>query len=70
MEKVKKIILSKEEQQTLKNYYKLVEEFSEFTNLDMVDLADWLSELVLNYGSLNYNPKRKYAGVEIEMEEH
>ena len=65
MEKIQRITLNKEEQQVLKDYYKIIEEFSDFTNLDMGDSADWLSELVLDYGSLTYMPLRRYAGVEV-----
>lgn len=68
MEKIKKITLNKEEQQTLRNYYKMVEEFSEFTDLEMEESAEWITELVLDWGSLTYKPQRKYAGVEFEME--
>lgn len=69
MEKIKKITLNKEEQQTLRNYYKIAEEFSEFANLvDMEESMAWLTEFVLDWGSFDYNPKKKYAGVEIEME--
>ena len=68
MEKVKKIILSKEEQKTLRNYYKIVEEFSEFIDSEMEESAEWITELVLDWAMLDYNPNRKYAGVEFEME--
>ena len=68
MEKIKKIVLSKEEQKTLRDYYKMVEEFSEFTDLEMEDSIDWLDELILDWAMLDYNPNRKYAGVEFEME--
>ena len=69
MKKIRKITLNKEEQQTLRNYYKMAEEFSEFVNLEIEDSIDWLDELVLEYGMLDYNPNRKYAGVEFEMQD-
>ena len=70
MEKIKKITLNKEEQQTLRNYFKMVEEFQEFANLtDLEEAAEWITELTLNWGTLEYSIcRRKYADVEIEME--
>lgn len=67
MEKIKKLILNKEEQQTLKNYYKMVEEFQEFDNLpDLEEAAEWITELALNYGTLGL--RQEYDGIVVEME--
>lgn len=69
MEKIKKITLNKEEQQTLKNYYKIVEEFQEFACLaDLEEAGEWITELALNYCTCGYSPRNRYSGVEIEME--
>lgn len=69
MKRIKKIILSKEEQKTLKDYYKMVEAFSEFTNYDIRESAEYLSEFIFDYwASFDYEPQRKYGSVEIELE--
>lgn len=69
MEKIKKITLNKEEQQTLKNYFKMVEEFQEFACLaDIEEAGEWITELTLNYCTCGYSPQNRYADVEIEME--
>lgn len=67
MEKIKKITLNKEEQQTLKNYFKMVEEFQEFECIpDLEDAGKWVTELALNYGTLGL--RREYDGIIVEME--